>query len=68
MRTSMLVSLINSGGKLATTEHGKKVVEAHYKGALDRMNRARGPDRDKARHEANAIAYAWNNAQAKLRR
>lgn len=65
MRTDMLVRRINAGGKTVSTARGQKVVEAHYKGALDRMKRGSGMEREAAKREANAIAYAWNKAQGR---
>ena len=56
----LMISLKNSRSKLNTTEHGRKVVDAHYQAALKRFNDARGPDREKYRREANAIAYEAN--------
>ena len=62
MNNRMLVRLIDNGGKMTSTARGRKVVENHYNATLKRMSRARGPQRDALRREANAIAYAFNKA------
>ena len=63
MNTSMLIQLLGSRGKLATTAHGHKVVEAHIEGARKRFNDARGPTRDNLRHELNSMIYAYNKSR-----
>lgn len=64
MNNGMLVRLIKSGGKMTKTARGREVVKKHYDATLKRMNSARGPQRDKLKREANAIAYAYNKATA----
>lgn len=64
MNLNILVqSMKIPGSKLIKTAQGNKVVEAHIEMTRKRFDQARGPDRDKLRHELNNVIYTYNKAR-----
>ncbi|MCK6550992.1 hypothetical protein L6R52_34460 [Myxococcota bacterium] len=63
MNLNILVQSMHKDSKLIKTAQGRKVVENHIEATRKRFDNARGPERDKLRHELNRVIYTYNKAR-----